>query len=115
MRFRMSDENEYSGTGFEGGEDVATETEKKVKKPRLFKVLLHNDDYTTMEFVVMVLQTIFHLDEASSVQVMLHIHREGVGVAGVFSYDIAETKVRRTSDLARKFDFPLKSTMEATE
>tara|TARA_Y100001947_G_scaffold99646_1_gene85141 strand:+ start:75 stop:413 length:339 start_codon:yes stop_codon:yes gene_type:complete len=99
----------------DGDEQVATEERTKVKKPRLYKVLLHNDDYTTMEFVVTVLQSVFHLDEPRSVQVMLHVHRNGVGVAGVYSYEIAETKLRKTTDMARKFDFPLRCTMEPSE
>src|SRR2546422_10829923 len=69
---------------------VATETEKKVKRPKLYNVLLHNDDYTTMEFVVMVLMSIFHHPEAEAVRIMLQVHQKGIGVAGTFSYEVAE-------------------------
>ena len=97
---------------FDGDSAVAVEPEKKLKKPNLYKVLLHNDDYTTMEFVVMVLMSVFHLSEPDAVQVMLHVHKNGVGVAGVFSYEIAETKVRKTTELAREYEYPLRCTME---
>ena len=95
---------------FERG--VVTETEKKLKKPPLYKVLLHNDDYTTMEFVVYVLQSVFHLDPTKATQVMLHVHRKGIGVAGVYTYEVAETKVNRVHDLAKEYEFPLKCSME---
>ena len=96
----------------EGDSAVATETEKKVEKPKLYKVLMHNDDYTTMEFVVMVLMTIFQHDEAKATQVMLHVHQKGVGVAGVYPRDIAESKVDKTMKLAREYEYPLRCTME---
>jgi ATP-dependent Clp protease adaptor protein ClpS len=92
--------------------DVATETEKKLKKPPLYKVLLHNDDYTTKEFVVQVLQYVFHKEHTEAVQIMLHVHRKGIGVAGVFPYEVAETKVVLVESLARQHEYPLKSTME---
>lgn len=96
----------------EGDTAVATETEKKLKRPRLYKVLLHNDDYTTMEFVVYVLTTIYHHPEEKAVQIMLHVHQHGVGVAGVYSFEIAETKVQKTMELAREHEYPLRCTME---
>ena len=94
--------------------DVVPETQhiKLVKKPPLFKVLFHNDNYTTMEFVVWVLREIFHQSETNSVTIMLNIHRNGVGVAGVYTHEIAETKVRKTLDLARENEFPLKLSIE---
>src|SRR5713226_819566 len=92
--------------------EVVTETEKKLKKPPLYKVLLHNDDYTTKEFVVQVLQYVFHKEPTEAVQIMLHVHRKGIGVAGVFSYEIAETKVAVVESLARQNEYPLKCTME---
>jgi ATP-dependent Clp protease adaptor protein ClpS len=92
--------------------DVATETEKKLKQPQLYRVLLHNDDYTTMEFVVAVLIDIFHHKEEDAVRIMLHVHHQGVGVAGVFSFEIAETKVRQTTERARANEYPLRCTME---
>ena len=102
-------------SGFDGDSAVATETEKRLKRPSLYKVLLHNDDYTTMEFVVHVLTSIFHHPEETAVQIMLHVHRKGVGVAGVYSFEIAETKVRKTVDLARQNEYPLRCTMEPDE
>src|ERR1700675_402162 len=92
--------------------EVVTETEKKLKRPPLYKVLLHNDDYTTKEFVVQVLQFVFHKEPTEAVQIMLHVHRKGIGVAGVYSYEIAETKVAVVESLARQNEYPLKCTME---
>ncbi len=87
-------------------------TERKLKKPKMYKVLLHNDDYTTMEFVVFILQGIFHRSEADAVQIMLHVHKSGIGVAGVYSYDIAETRIAQVEALARQHEFPLRCSME---
>src|SRR5262245_9492971 len=78
-----TDGNRPDEDGVEGDGAVATETTKKVQRPRLYKVLLHNDDYTTMEFVVMVLMTVFHHAEPDAVQIMLNVHKKGIGVAGV--------------------------------
>jgi len=89
-----------------------TRTARKVQKPRMFKVLLHNDDYTTMEFVVYVLQSVFHRSESDAVQIMLHVHKNGVGVAGVYTREVAETKVAQVEALARDHEFPLRCTME---
>lgn len=84
----------------------------KLKPPQMYKVLLHNDDYTSMEFVVAVLQTVFNHSEASATRIMLHIHHNGVGVAGVYPHEIAETKVRKVLELAKEAEFPLLCTME---
>jgi ATP-dependent Clp protease adaptor protein ClpS len=89
-----------------------TRTEKKLKQPPLFKVLLHNDDYTTMEFVVHVLQSVFNLEEALATQIMLHVHRKGIGVAGVYPHEVAETKIEQVHALAREYEFPLRCSME---
>jgi ATP-dependent Clp protease adaptor protein ClpS len=89
-----------------------TRTEKKLQKPKMYKVLLHNDDYTTMEFVVFVLQSVFHHDETKAVQIMLHVHRSGIGVAGVYTREVAETRVSQVSDLAREHEFPLRCSLE---
>ena len=96
---------------------VVTETRKKekLKKPQLYKVLFHNDSYTTMEFVVAVLREVFHRSESDAVAVMLNIHRTGFGVAGVYTYEIAETKVQTTEKLAREHEFPLRLTVEPEE
>jgi ATP-dependent Clp protease adaptor protein ClpS len=95
---------------------VVTQTRTKekaqVKPPPLYKVLLHNDDYTTMEFVVWVLQTVFHHDESTATSIMLHIHRTGIGVAGIYSYEIAETRASRVEALARGQEYPLRCTVE---
>jgi ATP-dependent Clp protease adaptor protein ClpS len=92
--------------------EVVTETEKKLKKPPLYKVLLHNDDYTTKEFVVQVLQYVFHKEQTEAVQIMLHVHKKGIGVAGVYTYEVAETKVAMVENLARQHEYPLKCTIE---
>jgi ATP-dependent Clp protease adaptor protein ClpS len=91
---------------------VVTETKKKVKRPPLYKVLLHNDDYTTKEFVVQVLQYVFHKEQTEAMQIMLHVHKKGIGVAGVYTYEIAETKVTLVENLARQHEYPLKCTLE---
>ena len=96
--------------GTEG--DVQTDTRPKVKKPPLYRVLLHNDDYTTMEFVVAVLQQVFHHSQASASRVMLHVHRAGVGVAGVYTREIAEMRIDQVHQLAREHGHPLQCTME---
>jgi ATP-dependent Clp protease adaptor protein ClpS len=91
---------------------VVTESKKKLAPPPMFRVLLHNDDYTTMEFVVHVLETVFHRSGTESTQIMLHVHRNGMGVAGVYTYEVAETKVALVDALARRHEYPLKCTME---
>ena len=91
---------------------VVTETEKKLKKPPLYKVLLHNDNYTTQEFVVYILQSIFRHPPTKATQIMLHVHRRGIGVAGVYTYEVAETKVDQVHALAKEYEFPLKCTIE---
>ena len=92
--------------------EVRTRKKSDVKKPSMYRVLLHNDDYTSMEFVVAIVQTVFHHSESSATRIMLHIHNHGVGVAGVFTAEIAETKVRNVMELAREAEFPLLCTME---
>lgn len=93
---------------------VATKTRPKerAKPPPLYKVVLHNDDYTTMEFVVWVLQTVFHHDEATATAIMLHVHRNGIGIAGIYTYDIAETRAAEVEALARAQEYPLRCTVE---
>ncbi|HWP59122.1 MAG TPA: ATP-dependent Clp protease adapter ClpS [Candidatus Acidoferrales bacterium] len=97
---------------YELDREVVTETKKKLKRPPLYKVLLHNDDYTTKEFVVQILQYVFHKEHSEAVQIMLHVHRKGIGVAGVYPYEIAETKVAMVEDLARQHEYPLKCSIE---
>ena len=88
------------------------EAKPRLKKPRMYRVLLMNDDYTPMEFVVTILRKIFRLTEAQSVQIMLKVHTEGSGVCGVFTAEVAETRVREVLALAREHQHPLKCTME---
>jgi ATP-dependent Clp protease adaptor protein ClpS len=92
--------------------DTRTRTERKLKKPRMYKVLLHNDDYTTMEFVVYILRNVFHRSETDAVRIMLHVHRNGIGVAGAYPREFAETRVAQTEGLARQHEFPLRCTLE---
>jgi ATP-dependent Clp protease adaptor protein ClpS len=93
-------------------EAAVAESKEKVEEPPLFKVLLYNDDFTTMEFVVWVLESIFNMAEEQAVQVMLNVHLRGIGVAGIYTYEIAETKVEQTTALAREHEYPLLVTME---
>jgi ATP-dependent Clp protease adaptor protein ClpS len=99
----------------EGGVVTEEQTERKLTRPRLYKVILHNDDFTTMEFVVALLMHVFHHSESDAQGIMLHIHQHGIGIAGVFTYEIAETKVAQVRELAEKAEFPLLCTMEPDE
>ena len=87
-------------------------TRQEIKEPPLYKVLLLNDDYTTMEFVVEVLMYVFHKSAEESTQIMLKVHKEGAGIAGIYTYEVAETKVDTVHSLAREKGFPLKGTIE---
>ncbi len=91
---------------------VVTESKPKTKKPSMYKVLLLNDDYTPMEFVVAVLERIFHKDHADATQIMLHVHQRGLGLCGVYPFDVAETKVTQVLDLAQRQQHPLQCTLE---
>ena len=93
-------------------EDVQTRTHRHVKEPNLYKVLLHNDDYTTMEFVVEILMAVFNKSIEESTRIMLNVHQKGVGVCGIYTYELAETKVDTVERIARANDFPLKCSME---
>ena len=96
----------------QGDTAVVTEKKSKTQKPKLWKVILHNDDFTTMEFVVDVLQHIFQKNREEATQIMLHVHQKGVGVCGVYTYEIAETKVATVEQMAKAAEFPFLSTME---
>ena len=98
--------------GSEHEDGLLTERKEKVKKPPLFKVLLHNDDYTTMEFVVFILKAVFHKPEQEAVKIMLDVHQQGIGVAGVYTYEIAEAKVNKVAQMAQSNEFPLLCTIE---
>lgn len=102
--------NGNGGTGNQTG--VVTKTKPKTKKPSMYKVLLLNDDFTPMEFVVHVLERFFHKNPEEATQIMLHVHRTGVGVCGVYPFDVAETKVTQVIDFARRNEHPLQATLE---
>ena len=95
-------------------ERVLTESrsQQKLDRPRMWRVLLHNDDYTTQEFVVWVLETVFRKPAAEAFTIMLSVHRSGLGVAGIYTHDVAETKLKTTKNLAEQHEFPLLVTME---
>ncbi|MGP1284047.1 MAG: ATP-dependent Clp protease adapter ClpS [Parasphingopyxis sp.] len=101
-------DDESGGTGL----GVATQTRTRTKKPSPYKVLMLNDDFTPMEFVVLVLQRFFSMNMDDATRVMLHVHQRGVGVCGVFSYEVAETKVNQVIDFARENQHPLQCTLE---
>ena len=107
---------EKGGNGQTGGGDtgtgVITRTKSETKKPDLYKVLMLNDDYTPMEFVVHVLQRFFKMGIEDATQVMLHVHQKGVGVCGVFTFEVAETKVTQVMDFAKQHQHPLQCTLE---
>ena len=108
----MSDDED--GGGGSGGSDVgiALQTRPKTKRPPLYKVLILNDDYTPMEFVVHVLERFFGMSHAQAFELMLTVHKKGVAVVGVYSYEIAETKVAQVMDFAQRHQHPLQCTME---
>jgi ATP-dependent Clp protease adaptor protein ClpS len=107
----MSDKWDDDGEG-EGGGQTATKTRTRTKKPSLYRVLLLNDDYTPMEFVVYVLERFFNKSREDATRIMLHVHQNGVGLCGVFTFEVAETKVAQVLDLARRHEHPLQCTME---
>ncbi len=91
---------------------VLSAEEIDTREPRLYKVLLHNDDYTSMEFVISILETVFHRSPADATQIMLNVHNQGVGIAGVYTREISETKIILVHQLAQKNQFPLRCSME---
>jgi ATP-dependent Clp protease adaptor protein ClpS len=98
--------------GKEADGGVLTEKKEKVAEPPLYKVLLHNDDYTTMEFVVMILTSVFHKNTEEATKIMFNVHQQGVGIAGVYTREIADTKINIVHDIARRNEFPLRCSME---
>jgi ATP-dependent Clp protease adaptor protein ClpS len=96
----------------DGNTGVVTRTAPKTKKPSLYKVLLLNDDFTPMEFVVLILERFFSKGREEATRIMLHVHQKGVGVCGVYTFEVAETKVTQVMDFARKHQHPLQCTME---
>jgi len=103
---RLGDDDDGVNTG------VVTKVKPKTKKPSLYKVLLLNDDYTPMEFVIVVLEQFFNKGREDATRIMLHVHQHGVGVCGLYTYEVAETKVTQVMDFARQHQHPLQCTME---
>lgn len=101
-----------NGSGADSGTVIVTRTRPKTKKPSLYRVLLLNDDYTPMEFVIHVLQRFFQKNLEDATRIMLHVHNHGVGECGVFTYEVAETKVSQVMDFARQNQHPLQCVME---
>ena len=89
-----------------------TKDETRIDEPKLYKVLMHNDDYTTVDFVLLVLENIFHKPHEEAMQIMLNVHRKGIGVAGVYHFDVADTKVLQVHALAQQHQFPLRCSIE---
>ena len=111
-RILMADQPGRPGDDGDGDASVVVDTKPKTKRPPLYKVLLLNDDYTPMEFVVHVLERFFGMTHAQAFEIMLTVHKKGVAVVGVFSHEIAETKVGQVMDFARRHQHPLQCTME---
>jgi ATP-dependent Clp protease adaptor protein ClpS len=106
----MAERRDGNGPG--GDTNVVTRTRTQTKKPSLYRVLILNDDYTPMEFVVFVIERFFNKTREEATRIMFHVHQHGVGVCGVFTYEVAETKVAQVVDLARRNEHPLQCTME---
>ena len=116
MQLRMSESddgnNDDDGVGGGPSTGVVVRSKPKAKKPSMYKVIMLNDDYTPMEFVVMILERFFNKNHEEASQIMLHVHQKGVGVCGVYTYEIGETKVTQVMDLARQHQHPLQCTLE---
>lgn len=110
--FRASVDGDSGDRDSGGSTKVLERPREKMKKPPMYKVLLHNDDYTTMEFVVYVLRAVFFKPPAEADQIMMNVHRQGVGIAGIYPFEVAEAKVEKVTRLARARQFPLRLTLE---
>lgn len=108
----MADSDDNDGGDNAPGTGVVVRSKPKAKKPAMYKVVMLNDDYTPMEFVVMVLERFFNKTNEEATQIMLHVHQKGVGICGVYTYEVAETKVTQVMDLARQHQHPLQCTLE---
>ncbi|MEL7128067.1 MAG: ATP-dependent Clp protease adapter ClpS [Pseudomonadota bacterium] len=108
----MSDDPISPGNGDENQTGLATKTRVKTKKPSLYRVVVLNDDYTPMEFVVFILERLFNKSREEATRIMLHVHNHGVGVCGIYTYEVAETKVAQVRDLARRNEHPLQCDLE---
>ncbi|MBU1053553.1 MAG: ATP-dependent Clp protease adapter ClpS [Proteobacteria bacterium] len=93
-------------------ENIISETRKEIKEPSMYTILLHNDDYTTMDFVVEILMSIFHKSTEEAIYIMLNVHKKGVGICGMYAYEVAETKMNSVHSLARERGFPLRCSIE---
>ena len=113
-RITLADPQGPQGPGGDddGGLGIATKTRVRTKKPSMYRVLILNDDYTPMEFVVLILERFFNKSREQATRIMLHVHQKGVGVCGVNTYEVAETKVAQVMDMARRNEHPLQCTME---
>ena len=112
MRLPMRMQDEEGNDGGDTGTGVVTRTRTKTKKPSLYRVLLLNDDFTPMEFVIMILEKFFSKSREQATQIMLHVHNNGVGECGIYTYEVAETKVTQVMDFAQKNQHPLQCVME---
>ena len=110
MNMANEDQNNNNNEDFQRG--LLLDTKPKTKKPSMYNVLLLNDDYTPMEFVVMVLEKIFNKKQEEATQIILHVHKNGIGVCGTFTYEVAESKCKSVMDMAKKNEHPLQCTME---
>ena len=108
----MANENQNNNNNEDFQRGLLLDTKPKTKKPSMYNVLLLNDDYTPMEFVVMVLEKIFNKKQEEATQIMLHVHKNGIGVCGTFTYEVAESKCKSVKDMAKKNEHPLQCTME---
>lgn len=108
-------QSQRDGDNANRGTSVITRTKPKTKKPNLYRVLLLNDDYTPMEFVIHILERFFQKDREAATRIMLQVHNHGVGECGVFTYEVAETKVSQVMDFARQHEHPLQCVMEKSE
>jgi ATP-dependent Clp protease adaptor protein ClpS len=111
---RLADDDGKRKSGGQGGPGTAviTKTKPQTKRPNMYRVLLLNDDYTPMEFVVLVLERFFNKDRETATRIMLHVHHHGIGECGIYTYEVAETKVTQVMDFARKHQHPLQCVME---
>lgn len=113
LPLRLAGEDDGFGSNDEDAKTgLVTKTRPKTRKPNLYKVLLLNDDYTPMEFVVLILEKFFNKHHEEASRIMLHVHQRGVGVCGVYTFEVAETKVTQVMDFSRQHDHPLQCTME---
>lgn len=108
----LSQEGATNKPGGEIAATVVSKPEVRIKEPSMYRVLLHNDDFTPMDFVVQILETVFNKNNTQATQIMLDVHRKGIGICGIYPYDIAETKVSIVTEAAREHEYPLRCTLE---